>query len=60
MYKPILIKDRPPNKVGEKYGPVDLEGYKNLYNDGFIDDDFGLIKKKTTSKKNKDNEKNND
>tara|TARA_R100001463_G_scaffold65456_2_gene118747 strand:+ start:1807 stop:1986 length:180 start_codon:yes stop_codon:yes gene_type:complete len=58
MYYPILIKDKTPNVKGEKYGPVDIESYKILYNNGFIEDDMGLIKKKNTKKKTEDNEKN--
>ena len=54
MYYPILKKDRLPNLKGEKYGPIDIEGYKNLYNDGFIDDDNNLIKKKNTTKKSEE------
>tara|TARA_R100000700_G_scaffold40930_1_gene58551 strand:+ start:1682 stop:1900 length:219 start_codon:yes stop_codon:yes gene_type:complete len=52
LYKPTLIKDYGPHKKGEKYGFIDLEGYTNLFNAGYIEDELGLIKpKKETTKK---------
>ena len=54
MYNPILKKDRLPNKKGDKYGPITLEGYKSLYDEGYIDDELGLFKKKQNNKKPKE------
>ena len=45
-YKPTLIKDRLPNVKGEKYGPIDEDTYIQLYNDGYIDDEYSIIKTK--------------
>ena len=60
-YKPTLIKDRLPNLEGEIYGPVDEAGYIQLYTDGYIDDEFGLIKtKKQKTKKAKEEDDNNE
>jgi hypothetical protein len=60
-YKPTLIKDRLPNLEGEKYGPVNESTYIQLYNDGYIADEFGLIKtKKQKTKKAKEDDDNNE
>lgn len=60
MYKPTLIKDKLPNVEGEKFGPIDLETYTRLYEDGYIEDELGLIKaKKQKNKKPKENNFNN-
>ena len=54
-YKPTLIKDRLPNVNGEKYGPIDEDTYIQLYNDGYIDDEYSIIKtKKSKTKKPKE------
>ena len=37
MYKPTLIKDKLPNVEGEKFGPIDLETYTQLYEDGYLE-----------------------
>jgi hypothetical protein len=55
MYTVTLIKDRPPHKKGDSYGQVDRDGYLNLLDGGFIEDEFNLksIKKKKEKKENK-------
>ena len=58
-YKPTLIKDRLPNVKGEKYGPIDEDTYIQLYNDGYIDDEYSIIKtKKSKTKKVKEDDTN--
>lgn len=52
-YKPTLIKDYGPHKKGERYGFIDLEGYTNLFNNGFIDDELNLLEKKEIKKVSK-------
>ena len=59
MYKPTLIKDKLPNVKGEKFGPIDLETYTALCEEGYIDDEFGIIKaKKQKAKKAKEEDNN--
>lgn len=58
LYNPTLKKDRIPNVKGEKYGPVDFEGYKELYEGGYIDDENNLITKKQSNKKPKEENNN--
>jgi len=49
----ILIKDYGPHKKGEKYGAMDLESYKNLFQGKYIEDELGLMGKKETTKTKK-------
>ena len=51
MYTVTLIKDMPPYKEGSKFGPIDLKGYRNLLDLGYIEDEKNLIKKQKTKKK---------
>ena len=54
-YKPTLIKNKLPNVKGEKFGPIDEDTYKTLFNNGYIDDEYGIIKKtKKNTKKDKE------
>jgi hypothetical protein len=58
-YRVRLIKDRPPNIAGEMYGPINLDGYKSLYENGYINDVLNLIQaqpKKSTKKKKTETE----
>jgi hypothetical protein len=54
-YIVTFIKDRPIDgrKKGDKYGPVKKEGYMNLLNQGWIEDEHGLAKTKKEKPKNK-------
>ena len=52
QYRVRLIKDKGPYSTGEMYGPVDIVGYKSLYEAGYINDYLGLIEtKKAETKK---------
>tara|TARA_Y100001973_G_C5208730_1_gene343669 strand:- start:7042 stop:7251 length:210 start_codon:yes stop_codon:yes gene_type:complete len=54
-YIVTFIKDRPIDgrKEGDKYGPINKEGYMNLLNQGWIEDEHGLAKTKKEKPKNK-------
>tara|TARA_R100001460_G_scaffold102955_2_gene147889 strand:+ start:110 stop:292 length:183 start_codon:yes stop_codon:yes gene_type:complete len=52
--RPTLIKDRLPNVKDEKYGPIDEDTYIKLYDEGYIEDEYNIIKKKQKSKKAKE------
>jgi|TARA_R100001463_G_scaffold74997_2_gene129034 hypothetical protein len=54
-YIVTFIKDRPIDnrKKGDKYGPINKEGYINLLNQGWIEDEHGLAKTKKEKPKNK-------
>tara|TARA_R100000664_G_C2759472_1_gene149330 strand:- start:8423 stop:8632 length:210 start_codon:yes stop_codon:yes gene_type:complete len=56
LFKPTLIKDYGPHKEGEKYGWIDMEGYTNLFNGGYIEDENGLIETKKAKKAKKTEE----
>ena len=47
-YIVTFIKDIPNTnrKKGDKYGPINKEGYMNYLNQGWIEDEHGLTKTK--------------
>jgi hypothetical protein len=53
MYTVTLIKDRFPHQEGDKYGPIDRDGYMNLLKEGVIEDEYNLNKKSKAKKENK-------
>ena len=55
-YIVTFIKDRPVDgrKEGDKYGPVNKEGYMNLLNHGWIEDEHELTKTKKKQKPKKE------
>tara|TARA_R110002020_G_scaffold92169_5_gene223336 strand:+ start:7726 stop:7926 length:201 start_codon:yes stop_codon:yes gene_type:complete len=61
-YRPILIKDMLPKKKGDKFGPVDKKGYRQLIEEGWVSDEDNIIKTKTTKtkKSKKDEQENSD
>jgi|TARA_R100000458_G_scaffold59929_2_gene72832 hypothetical protein len=62
-YRPILIKDMSPHKKkGDKFGPVNEKGYRELIEDGWVNDEDNIIKTKSkkAKKSKKDEQENND
>tara|TARA_B100001094_G_scaffold90714_2_gene86758 strand:- start:2685 stop:2879 length:195 start_codon:yes stop_codon:yes gene_type:complete len=51
-YTVTFIKDIPNTnrKKGDKYGPINKEGYINYLNQGWIEDEHGLAKTKKKQK----------
>lgn len=55
-YLVTLIKDKGKYyKEGQKIGPVDIDTYNELYKDGYINDEYSIIKKQTKKTKKGDN-----
>ena len=55
-YLVTLIKDKGKYyRKGQVIGPVNIEGDNQLYNDGYIEDTYNIIKKETKKPKKKDN-----
>ena len=54
-YIVTFIQDVPNSnrKKGDKYGPINKEGYINYLNQGLIEDEQGLAKTKTEKPKKK-------
>lgn len=57
-YYAQLIKDRFPRKIGQNIGPLDEQSYKNLLNEGFINDEENLVEKPKPKKETKKKEEN--
>ena len=55
-YIVTFIKDIPNTnrKKGDKYGPINKEGYINYLNQGWIEDEHGLTKTKKKQKPKKE------